>query len=65
MVILDCQCVATGNMTLNAGCSGSEREDSECEDSYSSPRLSRKKNRYHPRKEVLYADTLPEVIISK
>ncbi|XP_014285071.1 tubby-related protein 4 [Halyomorpha halys] len=58
--LTDCQCVATGNMTLNAGCSGSEREDSECEDSYSSPRLSRKKNRYHPRKEVLYADTLPE-----
>lgn len=56
--ILDCSC---NYNSYNGNYSGSEREDSECEELCGSPRLSRRKNRNH--NQNLYADTLPEVIV--
>ncbi|KAL1122277.1 hypothetical protein AAG570_003682 [Ranatra chinensis] len=54
--VSDCACV---HMTTTAGTySGSEKEDSECEESCGSPRLSRRKNRNH--NQHMYTDTLPE-----
>ncbi|XP_014247556.1 tubby-related protein 4 isoform X2 [Cimex lectularius] len=54
--IADCSCKL--NATLNGNYSGSEREDSECEDSCGSPRLTRRKNRNY--NQNLYAGSLPE-----
>ena len=58
-IFVDCACIHMTSILAGAY-SGSEKEDSECEEICGSPRMSRRKNRNHSQHS--YADTLPEVI---
>ncbi|BES87926.1 WD domain, G-beta repeat [Nesidiocoris tenuis] len=60
--VADCTCSSLrayyNRQEYNGNYSGSEREDSECEEICGSPRLTRRKNRNHYQNQ--YTDTLPE-----